>query len=100
MVNTNIKLSGLSDAAIVAQIGNYIKNTRIQYNKTQAQVANESGLNRWTISKIENGESITLSSLIQILRALQQLYLLENFQFKEQISPLEYAKLKKNQQKE
>ena len=100
MANTNIGVSGLSDTAIVTQIGNFVKNTRIQQNKTQAQLASIAGLNRYTIGKIENGESITLSSLIQILRSLQQLHLLENFQFKEQISPLEYAKLKKKQQKE
>lgn len=100
MANTNINFASLSDTAIVTQIGDFVKNTRIQQNKTQAQLALASGLNRYTIGKIENGESITLSSLIQILRSLQQLHLLENFQFKEQISPLEYAKLKKKQQKE
>lgn len=100
MANTNINLASLSDVRIIAQIGDFVKHTRIQQNKTQEQLATASGLNRYTIGKIENGESITLSSLIQILRSLQQLHLLENFQFKEQISPLEYAKLKKKQQKE
>lgn len=100
MANTNINLASLSDVRIIAQIGDFVKHTRIQQNKTQEQLATASGLNRYTIGKIENGESITLSSLIQILRSLQQLHLLESFQFKEQISPLEYAKLKKKQQKE
>lgn len=100
MANTNINFASLSDSGIIAQIGDFVKNTRIEQNKTQAQLAKSSGLNRYTISKIENGESITLSSLIQILRSLQQLHLLENFHFEEQISPLEYARLKKKQQKE
>ncbi|MHB0756277.1 helix-turn-helix domain-containing protein [Polaribacter sp. M15] len=100
MANTNINFASLSDARIIARIGDFVKHTRIQQNKTQEQLATASGLNRYTISKIENGESITLSSLIQILRSLQQLHLLENFHFIEQISPLEYAKLKKKQQKE
>jgi len=55
------------------------------------------GLNRWTVSQLENGESITLSSLIQVLRALDSLYVLNTFEFKEEISLLAYAKLKKRQ---
>lgn len=100
MTKTNINFSELSDTGIIAQIGDFVRHIRIQQNKTQEQLATASGLNRYTISKIENGESITLSSLIQILRSLQQLHILENFHFEEQISPLAYAKLKKKQQKE
>ena len=100
MAKTNINFTELSDTGIIAQIGDFVKHIRIQQNKTQEQLATASGLNRYTISKIENSESINLSSLIQILRALQQLHVLENFHFEEQISPLEYAKLKKKQQKE
>ena len=85
----------LSDTAIINQIGYFIKHTRTEKNITQAQLADTSGLNRWTLSQIENGESITLSSLIQILRALNCLYVLNTFEVSEEISPLEYAKLKK-----
>lgn len=100
MGKTNIKLTEMSDKAIVIQIGRFIKHTRIKQNKTQAQLARIAGLNRWTLSQIENGESITLSSLIQILRALDCLYALDVFNYSEEISPLEYAKLKKQQVKE
>jgi DNA-binding XRE family transcriptional regulator len=87
----------MSDVAIVKQIGSYIKHVRMQQNKTQAQLAKMAGLNRWTISQIENEESITLMSLIQILRALDSLYVLNAFEVSDEISPLEYAKLKKKQ---
>jgi len=60
-------------------------------------LAKTAGLNRWTVSQLENGESITLSSLIQVLRALDSLYVLNTFEFKEEISLLAYAKLKKRQ---
>ena len=86
----------MSDVAIVKQIGSYIKHVRLQQRKTQAQLANIAGLNRWTISQIENGESITLTSFIQILRALDSLYVLNAFEVTDEISPLEYAKLKKH----
>ena len=97
MVNTNIDVVQMSDVAIVKHLGNFLKQVRIQQNKTQAQLAEDAGLNRWTISQIENGESITLMSLIQILRALDSLYVLDTFEISNEISPLEYAKLKKNQ---
>jgi|SRR5690606_13586372 len=100
MGKANIYWVQMTDVAIVAQIGHYIKQTRIKQNKTQAQLAEAAGLNRWTISQIENGESITLSSLIQLLRALDVLYVLDGFNFQEEISPLKYAKLKKQQRKE
>jgi len=97
MGNTNIDLVQMTDGAIVAQIGRFIKHTRLSKNKTQEQLATASGLNRWTISQIENGESVTLTSLIQLLRALDVLYVLDNFEVNETISPLAYAKLKKEQ---
>ena len=97
MGNTNINWVQMSDAAIVQQIGNYVKYERQQQNKTQLQLSESAGLNRWTISQIENGESISLTSLLQILRALDRLAVLDNFEYSDEISPLEYAKLKKQQ---
>ena len=92
MGNTNMNWIEMSDAAIVNKIGVFLKNERLNKNKTQAQLANEAGINRWTISQIENGEAITLASLIQILRALGSLQLLEIFSIKNEISPIELAK--------
>jgi len=97
MGKTNINWVQMSDAAIVQQIGNYVKYERQQQNKTQLQLSESAGLNRWTISQIENGESISLTSLLQILRALDRLDVLDNFEYSDEISPLEYAKLKKQQ---
>lgn len=95
MGNTNIDWVQLSDAAVLKQLGSFVKQMRMRKNMTQVQLAETSGLNRWTISQIENGESVTLSSLIQILRALDRLDVLSAFEVSEEISPLEYAKLKK-----
>lgn len=99
MRNTNLEWIQMTDLAIITQIGHFIKHTRTKKNKTQTQLAESAGLNRWTISQIENGESIRLTSLIQLLRALDALHVLDRFEVKEEISPLAYAKLKKQQQK-
>lgn len=97
MVNTNIKWTEISNSEIVNQMGLFIKNERLNNNKTQAQLATEAGVNKWTISQIEKGQAITLLSLIQIMRALRILNLLDIFSIQEEISPIALAK--KAQQK-
>lgn len=99
MGDANMDWIKMSDIAIVEQLGKFIKHTRIQQNITQAQLAEMAGLNRWTIGQIENGESITLTSLIQILRALDVLYVLDDFEVIDEIDPIEYAKLQEKKRK-
>ena len=97
--NNNTEWVSMTDNAIINAIGAYIKHQRLEQNKTQAQVANEAGINRWTLSQIENGESVTLKTLIQILRVLDLIHLLEIFTVKEKISPIEYAKLQEKKKR-
>jgi transcriptional regulator with XRE-family HTH domain len=96
---TNNNWVAMSDNAIISAIGEFIKHKRLQENKTQAHLATEAGINRWTLGQIEKGESVTLSSLIQMLRALNLLYLLNGFTINESISPIEYARLQEKKRK-
>jgi len=87
----------MSDHALLEIIGKFIQQTRLQQNKTQQQVATAAGVNRSTLVQIENGGSVTMLSLVQILRALGQLQLFQNFEVKQpQLSPLQVAKLEQN----
>lgn len=97
MAYSNIEWVKMSNSAIVKQLGKYIRHIRLKQNTTQAHLAEAAGLNRWTISQIEKGESVTLTTLIQVLRALDALHVFEHFEVKDEISPLEYAKLKEKQ---
>jgi transcriptional regulator with XRE-family HTH domain len=99
MENTNNKWASMTDVSIIQVVGAYIRRQRLEQNKTQAQVAEAAGINRWTLSQIENGESITLATLIRILRVLDLLHLLEIFTVEEKISPIEYARLKEKRRK-
>jgi len=83
----------MSDPAILEIMGNFIRQTRLQQNKTQQQVATAAGINRSTIVQIENGGGGTLLSFIQILRALEQLQALQSLEIKQQLSPLQLAKI-------
>lgn len=96
MENVNKNWVEMSDSGIISAIGSFIRHTRLDQNKTQEQLASAAGLSRTTIVQIENGESITLLSLIQVLRALDQLHIFKVFEFTEELSPLEYAKLKRS----
>ena len=95
MAKTNINWVSMTDEGIINHIGTFVKNKRVEKNITQAILAKKAGINRYTISKFENGDSITLQVLIQILRALDLLYILNGLDSTEQISPLEAVKLTK-----
>jgi transcriptional regulator with XRE-family HTH domain len=88
-----------SDKTWLERIGQFIKWHRQNQNKLQDQVAKDAGLSRSTLSLMERGENVRIDSLIQVLRTLNLLYVLDPFLVKEQISPIEYAKLKKKQEK-
>jgi transcriptional regulator with XRE-family HTH domain len=84
----------MSDPAIATQLGAYLRQIRLQQNLTQQQVAEKAGLSRSAISEMENGKTATsLLTIIQVLRALQQFHLFENWKVAGQISPLQMAKL-------
>ncbi len=82
-----------ADVALVQNIGNYVQQIRISQNKTQAEIATAAGINRSTLVKLEAGKGVQLISLVQILRALNQLHLLTAFTFEQPISPLAAVKM-------
>ena len=92
--------SAMSNKSLMETIGDYIQWNRLNQNKSQNIVADAAGISRSTLSLLERGEKIRIDSLIQVLRALDLLHVMDAFKVKEEISPLEYAKLKKKQRKQ
>jgi transcriptional regulator with XRE-family HTH domain len=86
----------MSDIALAKLIGQFIKDSRLKKNKTQEQVAEVAGVNRSTVALLEKGKGGTITSLIQLLRALEQLHILEVFKVENKLSPLQLAKLEMN----
>ncbi len=80
-----------SDLAIEKDLGLYIKEMRQRQNKTQKELAHEADISRSTLSLMERGELGTVTTLIKILRVLNQLHVLQGFEIKKQISPLALA---------
>jgi transcriptional regulator with XRE-family HTH domain len=93
------KWLSMSDDALAKQVGVFIKHHRLEQNKTQDMVAEAAGISRSTLSLLERGETITLPTLIQVLRVLDQLHIMEVFEIQKSISPLALAKAEKEKRK-
>lgn len=89
----------MSDDALAKHIGVFIKHHRLEQNRTQGEVAEAAGISRSTLSLLERGETITLTTLIRVLRVLSQLQVMESFVVHQQVSPLALAKAELEQRK-
>lgn len=89
----------MSDRALLGVLGEFIQKTRLKQNKTQQEIAEIAGINRSTLVQIEKGNGSTLLSFIQILRALEKLDVLNEFEMKMELSPLKLAEMEMNQRK-
>ena len=89
----------MSDKALAEHIGAFIKHHRMEQNKTQDVLANAAGISRSTLSLLERGETVTLATLVQVLRVLDQLHVMEVFMVRQTISPLALAKMEKDKRK-
>lgn len=71
---TTMKISELlTDDAILAEIGERIARRRLDLQLTQADVAEQAGVSKRTLERVESGASAQLSSMIRIFRALDLL---------------------------
>ena len=60
----------VADEIQAYQVGEAIKQARLANNLTQEQLGEKIGVQRAKISKLENGESISLSIMTRIFKAL------------------------------
>jgi len=60
----------LSSLAAIAEIASRLKAYRIDYPLSQQELADKSGISRRSITNLENGEDVQLSTLIKVLMAL------------------------------
>lgn len=87
------KWIAMSDIALLQTIGAFVKHHRLSQNKTQEEVAGAANISRSTLSLLEKGEAVTIPTLLQVLRVLDLLYIMDVFKIQEQISPIQLAKL-------
>jgi transcriptional regulator with XRE-family HTH domain len=93
------KWNSMSDRALAMHIGVFIKHHRMEQNKTQDVLAKAAGISRSTLSLLERGETVTLATVIQVLRVLDKLKVMESFSIEQETSPLMLAKMEMGKRK-
>ena len=63
----------LSDEALLDEIGGRVQRRRLDFEWTQTELADAAGVSRRTLERLEAGHSVTLTSFLRILRALELL---------------------------
>lgn len=60
----------LSDVAMLKALGERLARRRLDLKLTQATTAEQAGVSKRTVERLETGASVQLTSLIRVLRAL------------------------------
>ncbi len=60
----------MTDAAVLTELGRRLTRHRLERNWTQAELAALAGVGQATVQRTERGESVQMTSMIKLLRAL------------------------------
>ena len=90
-----MRISGqLSDDAILREVGSRLAAARLARNLTQAALAQEAGVSKRTVERLESGEvAARLSGLVRVCRALDMVDRWEALVPSPTVSPVEQMKL-------
>ena len=69
----------ISDQELLQRIGGKLKEIRLEQNVKQKELAEKAGLSMFSISQMETGHNTSVQSIIQVLRALGRMDLLDAF---------------------
>ncbi|MCK4565287.1 MAG: helix-turn-helix transcriptional regulator [Verrucomicrobia bacterium] len=90
-----MKIEGLlTDEAILAELGGRMAQYRLELRLTQAELAEQAGISKRTVERIEAGATTQLSTMIRIFRALDLLDRLDGLLPEAGPRPMDLLKLK------
>ena len=78
----------LSDDAVLLELGKRIASRRVDFRLTQAMLAEQAGVSKRTLERLEAGSSTQLTSFIRILRELDLLHALDQLLPEHNASPM------------
>ncbi len=84
----------MTDDAILAEIGSRIARYRIDQQVTQADLAEQAGVSKRTVERVEAGASVQFSTIIRILRVLDLLQGLDRMISQPPLRPMDLLKHK------
>ncbi len=86
-----------SDLSILKELGKRMARCRLNLNLTQEALAEQAGVSRPTLARLEQGSSTTLANLIRVLRVLDLVENLEALVPVPPVSPIQQLRMKKKQ---
>jgi len=89
----------LTDEAILRELGARLAGARLAHNWTQAKLAEEAGVSKRTVERLESGEVARLSGLVRVCRALGLIERFDALIPASAPSPVEQLKLAGRQRK-
>ncbi len=82
----------MTNKALLQYVGKQMRQMRINARLSQQDLADRSGVSRATVVQVESGKGTKMESVIALLRAMNKLELLNNFETQAVTSPLLIAK--------
>ena len=82
----------MTNDALLQYLGRQLRQMRMNAQLTQQQLTERAGIARSTVVQIESGKNMKMESVVAILRALNKLEILNNFETQALVSPLLVAK--------
>jgi transcriptional regulator with XRE-family HTH domain len=84
--------TSMTESAILAQMGERLRQERLNQNLTQATLAKMSGTARIVVQRAEGGKGCSLRSFIRLMRTLGKLDQISSLLPEPGVSPLELAR--------
>ncbi len=88
-----------ADDTVLAELGGRIARVRLERNFSQAQLANEAGVSKRTVERLEAGAGAQLSGFVRVCRALNLLERFDAFVPEPVPSPVAQLKLQGKQRR-
>jgi putative transcriptional regulator len=85
--------------ALQRDLGRRIEALRLGRNIQQSALAREAGVSRRTITRLESGQSVSLDTLLRVMRALGLSSRLATLLPEPSVQPIERVRLKRKQRK-
>lgn len=67
----NINFQNASSEQIIEALGQRLNEIRLSLNITQAQLAKEAGVSRSTLTRLADGQPISMDSFVRVMQALK-----------------------------
>jgi transcriptional regulator with XRE-family HTH domain len=92
----DLRIAERPDPDIMAEIGRRLRALRDATGLNQTEVAERAGLDRTTVSRAEQGDNPTLSTLVRLLRVYGRTDALEAFIPRAEVSPMDIIRRRRS----